>query len=83
MKEILFFRSPDAKFIYLLLCGFFCPNEKKFYEIFPLAVKVSEKEFDRLHDDTSAELVTVGDQQDVDNLLEARPELIVINSEKK
>lgn len=84
MKDILYFRSSSGKYIYLCLLGSLCPDAKTFYTIFPQAIALTEKEFQDLHDNSRAEVVTVGDAKDVDELLaDSASDLIVVNSKKE
>lgn len=71
-KEFLFFKHENQRHLYILIPGTHCPDAKKFLELFEYAIHITQKEFDAIYDrDKLIEIVTVGDQGDVDAFLAA------------
>lgn len=77
--DILHFKSKNGKYIYLVIIGHHCPDEKKFYTIFPESTRINEKEFDRLYK-KGVKIVCVGDDADINELeaTEEKPDLKVL-----
>jgi len=69
-KDVLYFCSlPDnkKKYIYFVVLGEHCPDEEKFYALFPDTRPISEGAFEHMNKQ-GVQMVLVGDAKDVDTL---------------
>ena len=65
--DLLHFKSNNGKWIYLVILGNHCKDAEKFYQIFPDSKQITQREFDK-HYRKGVEIVTVGDEADIDRL---------------
>jgi len=77
--NVLFFKSDNGKWIYLVMIGAHCQDAEKFYQIFPDTKEVTQTQFNKLYD-KGIEIVVVGDKQDVDqmNQTDVEPEVLKV-----
>ncbi len=69
IKEFLYFKSDNGKYIYLVILGVHCKDADKFYKLFPNTTQLTERKFNRLYK-KGKEIVCVGDKADIIELEE-------------
>lgn len=68
--EVAHFKSPNHKYLYLLFLNEEIHTERKFLKLFPKAINISEEEFDFIHNHEHAEVIPVGDDETINELMD-------------